>query len=164
MMSWKPDKKDLPSLLLTVISVAVWCMGKPTAESMAVSAAAPLCCLTYHFAHANIFHLLCNMLGLWPFHPRWLTVAVGYLCSTLAALLLALIYPGYGPVCGLSALIFACFARRYAVWHFPIWKIVLFNVPFIFIPRVDGLLHLLSFFISYLVWLPLGRRLSMRHP
>lgn len=142
-----------PSIVLTAAAVTVWIIGKPVAHALAVSSAAAwYIVLLYHFAHANIFHLICNLMGLWPFRPRWITVMVAYVCSSLSALLLMAFYPGYGPVCGMSALLFAAFARRYASWKKPVWKIILFNVPFIFIPQVDGLLHLLSFFTSYAVW------------
>ena len=146
-------KEYWPSAILTIICVTIWLMGKKTAESMAVSSIAVWQCIfLYHFAHANIFHLICNLMALWPFRPRPMTVLVAFLCSSASALILMAYYPGYGPVCGLSAMLFACFARRYATWKLPIWKIVLLNVAFIFIPRVDGLLHLLSFFLSYAVW------------
>lgn len=147
------DKQYTTSLLLTAACIAVCCVSKDTRLAMAVTSGCGFtCCLTYHFAHANIFHLICNLMGLWPFKPRLSTALVGYVCATLSAWVLSLIIPGYGPVCGLSALLFAAFARRYALWHIPIWKIVAVNVPFIFIPRVDGLLHLAAFFTSYLVW------------
>lgn len=148
------DKQYTTSLLLTIACLALFLMTDRDARiSMSVTAACSLrCCLIYHFAHANIFHLLGNLVCLWPFKPRLSTALIGYACATLSAWLLSVIVPGYGPVCGLSALLFASFARRYALWHLPIWKVIAFNVPFIFIPRVDGLLHLTAFFTSYLLW------------
>ena len=147
------EREDIPALMLTLVASFVMGEGKETAANLAVSSSSAFhCVLLYHFAHANIFHLICNIIALIPFRPRWTTIAVGYLCATLSALVLSIIIPGYGPVCGMSALIFALFARRYAAWKLPVWRIILFNVPFLFIPQVDGLLHLLSFFSSYLIW------------
>ena len=149
----KFERADIPALVLTCAAAFVCGMGRDVSASLAVSSASAwYCVLLYHFAHAGIFHLACNLIALVPFRPRWKTVAVGYICASLAALLLKTLIPGYGPVCGMSALIFALFARRYAAWKQPVWKIILLNVPFLFIPQVDGLLHLLSFFLSYIVW------------
>lgn len=148
----KSDNNYYPSLLLTVIAVTVYWSLKDDAAQLTVFAGCSLQqALLYHFAHVNIFHLAANIMALWTFHPRWMTVTVAYVVSTITALLLSLI-PGYGPVCGLSAFLFACFARRYATWHTPVWNIILVNAVFFFIPGIDAAIHLLSFFISYFVW------------
>lgn len=146
------DRKYWPSLVLTLMCLTVSFLGRDVRDSMAVSYDSWHNVLLYHFAHANIFHLICNLMALWPFAPRIRTVIVAYACSSFSALLLAFTVPGYGPVCGLSAMLFACFARRYATWQKPTWQILLVNLPFLFIPQVDALLHLLSFYTSYLIW------------
>lgn len=150
--SRRVDRAYIPAAVISMLCIGLAFTGKDVSQRMAISAdAAWWTALTYHFFHANIFHLACNVFVLIPFKPRWMTLLVAYLSATLAAMMLAQI-PGYGPTCGLSAVIFASFARRYASWSLKCWRIILVNIPFLLIPQVDGAVHLLSFFLSYFIW------------
>lgn len=107
-------------------------------------------CLFYHFDHANIFHLALNLWALYQFKPRWKTVVVAYAVSSLAALLpfssVAM------PTCGLSGMLMAAYARKYAEFRLPIWKPISANMVFALFPMFNWKIHLVSFLISYLVW------------
>lgn len=104
----------------------------------------------YHFSHANIFHLLVNLYCLFQFYPRWKTCFVAFIVSSASALLpiAALDIP----TCGLSAFIFACYARKFVSWHLPLWKPLLVQVLVAFMPLVNWRIHLISFILSYIVW------------
>ena len=104
----------------------------------------------YHFSHANIFHLLVNLLALWQFRPRWGTCFVAYVISSIASCLpfasLSI------PTCGLSAFLFACYARNFVAWHRSWYTLALIQFALALIPNVNWRIHLISFFISYLYW------------
>ena len=107
-------------------------------------------CLVYHFDHANVFHLALNLWALYQFKPRWKTCAVAYAVSSVAALIpfssVAL------PTCGLSGLLMAAYARKYAEFRLPIWKPIAVNMVFALFPMFNWKIHLVSFLIAYLVW------------
>ena len=107
-------------------------------------------CFVYHFDHANIFHLALNLWAMYQFKPRWKTFAVAYIVSSTAALLplssVAL------PTCGLSGLLMAAYARKYAEFRMPIWKPIAVNMVFALLPMFNWKIHLVSFLLSYLVW------------
>jgi hypothetical protein len=106
--------------------------------------------LLYHFTHASILHLITNAAALLYFRPRWATAAVAYATASLAALCpithLAL------PTCGLSGLISAAFARRYAAHRLPPWQFILPNLLFAFFPNFNYRIHILSFILAYIIW------------
>lgn len=144
-------KSLLPSLLLTSVSVVMLFL-EPVGFSRADLFPS---CLVYHFFHANIWHLACNLIALFAFRPRWKTLGVAYLASTLAALV-----PGVAMsemTCGMSAILYASFARRYASWKKNPLPLLVSNLVFIFVPCVNWMVHLVSFLIAYSVWL-LSRR------
>ena len=144
--------KAIPSFALAVPAVVVFAIGKDFRLSLAFGyGTAWYTFLLYHFSHANLFHLAANMVALFEFAPRWQTVFVGYICSTLSAFLLGLL-PMDITTCGMSGLIMACIARKYVSWHWKIWKIVAVNIVLAFIPNFDWRIHLLSFFMSYSIW------------
>lgn len=144
--------KDLwPSVLLTVMAASALPFGvKGFGESLFPE------CLHYHFFHANIWHLLCNLLALYSYRPKWKTVIVAYICASVCALLPFM--PMSQPTCGLSALIYACIARRYALLGINPWKVLVINFAFILVPSVNWKIHLAAFIMSYCVWLLLKKR------
>ena len=145
------------SLVLAVPAVVVFFIGKDFRLSLAFGyGAAWYTFFLYHFSHANLFHLAANMVALFEFKPRWNTVLVGYICSTLSAFLLGLM-PMDIMTCGMSGLIMACIARKYASWKWKIWKILVINLVLAFIPNFDWRIHLLSFFMSYAIWKVVNR-------
>lgn len=113
-------------------------------------------CMTYHFSHANIFHLAANTFALLSFRPRWSTLLASYLCATMAALLLscatAVIGHPLPPTCGMSGILFAAFARRAVAWkQFPLMLLAV-NFIFALSPLYSWQTHLVSFLISYGLW------------
>lgn len=147
------------AVLLSLLSLPSLFVGDDTRLAMAACHSSPWWTfLTFHLVHANLWHYLANVMALLMFRPRWATITAGFVCSTLSVALLALLLPHAQPVGGLSALIFACFARQYASWKKSVWLIVVINLVFIVIPGVAWAAHLLSFFSSYLLW----RNLSVR--
>ena len=120
--------------------------------------------LLFHFTHANILHLLANAAALLYFRPRWKTLALAYPAAILAALLYLTIplAPVAGasapaslltlPTCGLSAIVCACFARRYVAYHKSPLPFILIQLPFILLPNFNFIIHILSFIIAYIAW------------
>lgn len=104
----------------------------------------------YHFSHANVFHLALNLWGLFAFRPRWATCAVGFVSASIASLLpfcsVSL------PTCGLSGFLMAAYARKYAEYRLPMWKPILVNMVFFFLPMFNWKIHIVSFLISYAIW------------
>ncbi len=106
--------------------------------------------LTYHFTHANVFHLLSNFVVTARFRPRWGSLPWAYLSATVAAYCPFL---GHSlPTCGMSALVFALLARRDAILGICNWKLLLLNFAFALIPTYNWKIHLLSYLISFTIW------------
>lgn len=107
--------------------------------------------LLYHFSHANIFHLLANLVALFTFRPRWTTCAYGYLAASVASVL-PFAWMADEPTCGLSGFVFACWARRY--WSFRIkpFYIVGISLVSVFIPHVNWRIHLYSFILAIIIY------------
>lgn len=103
--------------------------------------------LTYHFCHANIFHLALNLYALLRFCPRPLTCLVGFVSATVAALIpwchMAL------PTCGLSGMIMACYARKYQSWRLDMTRLAVINVILAFFPFFNWKIHIVSFILAY---------------
>ena len=135
----------VPSMVLSMLCVLFLFLPKFTFGDSAWWS-----CLLYHFSHANIFHLVLNLWALFQFRPRWKTCLVAYMSASVAALLpfvsLSI------PTCGLSGLLMAAYARKYAESKLPIWKPIAANMAFVFIPTFNWKIHLVSFLLSYLVW------------
>lgn len=104
-------------------------------------------CVTYHFFHANIFHLAINIIALWQFKPRWHTTIVAFIVSSVVYLLpfaqLSV------PTCGMSALLMASFVRKYQAWNINPMKLIIVNLLMAFIPLVNWRIHILSFITAY---------------
>ena len=140
-------KKYIPSAVITAIFIA--CLftekiGVGDNHSIVIQATA------YHFYHANIFHFLLNIIALWTFHPRWKTVVVAFIASSVVAALpfASLDTPTYG----LSGMIFAAYARKFATWRLSVKWILLSNIALMFIPHVNVRIHLMAFGTSYIYW------------
>lgn len=122
--------------------------------------------LLYHFSHANIFHLLANLVALFTFRPRWTTCAYGYLAASVASVL-PFAWMADEPTCGLSGFVFACWARRY--WSFRIKPFYIFGISLVsvFIPHVNWRIHLYSFILAIIIYATrevfIKRRNNLRH-
>ena len=106
--------------------------------------------MLYIFSHANIFHLLLNLIALFQFRPRFKTCFIAYIASVLAAFIPFAHLSA--PTCGLSGFLMACYARRYYSYKLsPKW-LILSNVVLAFVPYVNWRIHLISFFIAYIIY------------
>lgn len=108
------------------------------------------CKLLYLFSHANIFHLIVNLIALFQFRPRVKTCVVGYVVS-VAVMFLPFAYTSL-PTCGLSGFLMACYARRYCAWKLSVKWLLLSNLMLAFIPVFNWKVHLLCFVIAYLIY------------
>ena len=108
-------------------------------------------CMLYHFDHANVYHLVLNLWGLYAFKPRWKTCAVAYAVASLSALIpfcsVAL------PTCGLSGFLMAAYARGYVERQLPILKPLAINMAFVLFPMFNWKIHIVSFLMGYVSWL-----------
>lgn len=139
------DRQLWPAIFITLGCLVGFCMD------LTFGAGRPWwMCIVYHFDHANIFHLALNLWALYQFKPRWKTCVVAYATSSLAALI-----PFVSvslPTCGLSGLLMAAYARKYAEFRLPLWKPIAVNMVFALFPMFNWKIHLVSFLVSYLVW------------
>lgn len=106
--------------------------------------------LFYGFCHANVFHLALNLMALFQFKPRVKTCVIGYVASVVASFV-----PFASldvPTLGLSGFVMACYARRYYAFRLKPWRIILANVVLAFVPFYNWRIHLLSFFIAYIIY------------
>ena len=105
---------------------------------------------TFHFTHANIFHLLANFYVIACFCPRWANLPVAYLSATAAAL--APLTGMSTPTVGISAIVFAMLARRDALLHIWNWRLLGFNLLTAFVPCCNWKIHLLAYLIAFIIW------------
>lgn len=157
-------RRNTPHVLAAVITlalVALFVLHLVTpafAPLVAYAAHAPRSAfLLYHFHHINIFHLAANLLALWFYRPRLTTVLIAFPVASLAAWIDTLILPGTLPTCGLSAFLFAAFARHFVAWHKSIIPFVAVTNFSAFIPTVNWHLHLISFMLSFIIWTAIYR-------
>lgn len=153
----KAINPTIPTIILTFMSITAWFVhavfGLPIIAYHTDSSISDF--LLFHFFHANIFHLLGNLLALWLFRPRISTLLVTYPIATLSAYLDSLIPSlqfsifNFLPTCGLSAILFASFARYYVAWHKPVYPIFLITLITAFLPYINWHIHLIAFFLSY---------------
>lgn len=140
------DKRLWPSICIALVCVVALFLPKATfGEGCAWWGY-----LLYHFSHANVYHLILNLWALFAFKPRWMTCAVGFIASTLAAFIPFAAMSV--PTCGLSGFLMAAYARKYAEFNKPLWKPIVVNIAFVFFPMFNWKIHLLSFFIGYAIW------------
>lgn len=97
--------------------------------------------LVYSFQHANIWHLLCNLLALWLIRNK-IDIAPAY-CIAFAASYLPMFV--VAPTLGLSGLLFAIFGIMWGKTG-KAMSALKAGMPTIvitfFLPQVNGLLHL----------------------
>lgn len=99
--------------------------------------------LTYHFTHANIFHLLANLYVLWTMRRvRWVPA---YLISTLISLIPAT------EVAGLSGLIFASYGVSCGIRNRlrTLLTLAVFAIVWGLFPGVSLTIHILSLLIGF---------------
>ena len=105
---------------------------------------------TYHFLHANVFHLIANILALLAFKPRVPTIIIALLVASFAYLIDFHFFHAH--TIGLSAALMAMYARKYIAWK----KSPLPTIYAIFIlgllPHINWHIHLLSFLLGLVVW------------
>lgn len=100
---------------------------------------------TFHFVHANIFHLITNLLAVSVIVKSWKRLLLAYVVTTA-------LYIAHGPVIGFSAIIFFLWGS-YMVGHFINGKNRLNTVAAIlfsmtcsyFVPNVSFEMHLYPF-------------------
>lgn len=132
-----------PSFVLFLL-----CLIVPSSSLMAHGPV--LSAFTFHFTHANIFHLLANFYVIAKFKPRWVNIPVAYLSATAAALMPLAAMPL--PTVGISAVIFAMLARRDAILHIWNWRLLGFNFLLAFVPCYNWKIHLLAYLIAISIW------------
>lgn len=105
----------------------------------------------YSFLHANIWHLLANLLVLWSVRRR-MNAIVSYLIAVAASWL-----PMYAdrPTVGMSGLLFAMFGIMWGDVG-DVCGFLKAGMPVIivmmFLPGVNGLLHLYCYLIGFAVF------------
>ena len=135
-------KEYLPAILL--LTLCLIAPGKPLTRGDEAAA------FTFHFTHANIFHLLANFYVIARFRPKWVNLPVAYLSATTAALI-----PWTAmemPTVGISGVIFALLARRDAILHIRNWRLLGINAVLAFVPNYNWKIHLASYIIALLIW------------
>lgn len=100
--------------------------------------------LAYSFAHANVWHYLCNMLVLWSIRGR-MHVLAAY-CVAVAASYLPMW--GDGETVGMSGMLFAMFGLLWGETGL-VWRSVKKAGPVLgvmmLLPGVNGVLHVYCF-------------------
>lgn len=106
--------------------------------------------VAYSFFHANIIHLALNLWALFYFRPRLLTCVVALAVAVISALI-----PWAQmdmPTVGLSAFLFAGFARRYVAWGKAPWQLLTTQLFMMFLPFYNWRIHIVAFTIGYIFW------------
>ena len=106
--------------------------------------------MLYHFTHANVFHLLLNVMFLIRYKPLWRSTLFGWITASIAACIP--ICSVELPTCGLSGICFAMIARSNAYQKRISWIAVLSNIPMALVGVFNWRLHLMSYLISFISW------------
>ena len=108
-------------------------------------------CLTYHFFHANVFHLIINSLCLYSLlqrDVRWVHIVPCFLIAAISGLLTAKDVPTVGA----SAFIVAL-SGVISSWHPTIKSFalsVLFLTAYCLVPNINGAIHLVAWIGGYI--------------
>lgn len=105
----------------------------------------------YHFSHANVFHLVLNLVALFQFRPRWGTCIIAFVCASVASMVPFTASTAEG-TCGLSGFLFAAYARRYATWREKPYILLLSVFAAGLLPHVNWRIHIVSFSLSYIYY------------
>ena len=132
----------LPSAVLFLLCIVV--DGEPLVRENPISA------FTFHFEHANIWHLLANFYVIFCFRPRWDNIPIAYISATLAAMIPFV--PMDAPTVGISGMVFAMLARVDALFNNFNWKLLAINFVLAFIPCYNWKIHLFSYIIAFVIW------------
>lgn len=111
--------------------------------------------LTYHFFHANIFHLAANVLSIWAIFAKdrryaWCSLIVAYVCATISW------YCTSSDVVGISNMIFALLGLRTPSLKDGWWRrrtvivFLLVTAGMALVPGISAGTHLVSFFLGVL--------------
>lgn len=113
--------------------------------------------LTFHFAHANIFHLAANLLVVFLLLPQnqksrhWLLFPISYLIATACSFIIST----HKPTLGLSGILFAyygiIFLKDGPQWKPLIHTIIYMVVSCFFASRMAIGLHCICLFIGALI-------------
>lgn len=116
--------------------------------------------VTYHFFHANIFHLAANCLSVWYLFKKTITrnaktmiaeILIAYIIATFSYMV------AFRPIIGVSNMLFAIIGMRTPAWSSSWWRaketklffgITLFMLLF---PQVSAITHITAFIIGVIV-------------
>lgn len=111
---------------------------------------------TYHFLHANIFHLAVNCLSLWFIYQKTTKENVRNFLTAFA--IATLMYcTAFKPVIGISNVLFASIGLRTPAFNHPWWRktevLVFFAVTFLMllVPQFSAFTHITSLACGILV-------------
>ena len=106
--------------------------------------------LFFPFVHANIFHLLCNILCLWQMTALKRMLPIGFIISLACSYLPESAFD----IMGCSGVIFAIIGYKFgevAMFRKMIKSYALFFIITAFIPNVAVLFHLYCLIVAYLL-------------
>ncbi len=123
--------------------------------------------LLYPFSHANVFHLLANIVCLWWLRSLHLPVTyiIAVLCSFLPSFSLYGFFAGQGfalaePTYGFSGIIFAVVGVSWGKVHRfrdMLWRNKWFLIITTFLPHVNFLIHLYCLLLGFLYGFSVSR-------
>ena len=133
--------------IITIILISVfWCVDYHT---MAVTEQSLYQNFIYMFAHANVFHLLCNIFALYvllrktKFGRQVMLLSIGYCIAVMSSFII----PISIPVVGFSSVIFALMGLLLRWWKY--MALILLQIALtMFFPNIAWLLHLVCFLLG----------------
>lgn len=100
-------------------------------------------CLTYHFFHANLFHLLANLFCLWQIirtgRASWRRLGIAFLVASIVPLIYDQHIVGFSNILyALTGLSFFSFSKQTK------WTILIVSAAMIPFPHIAGVPHFIS--------------------